>query len=257
MPRRIVMPVKSMAFLLGVSFMLSGCSAAGSILGMQLLSAASTGSFVYSQYKLASGATVSYRVDENPPASTALMTIRHSRRVVLFPTGLSDGRRVDVFRQKTDLDVVSSAQTTSWMRQNGFQNTDALPRTERHTIAAWLARSYNADLTVLVEMQGAKTDISAMFGEVETTLPLQVTLIDALTGRALWTERHELVIEGTNEFPPQEELDSAAASGLADRIMELRRGRTRATGTKGDTSTGMLAGVFDCGGFLNFSCDGE
>ena len=65
------------------------------------------------------------------------------------------------------------------------------------------------------------------------------------------------MIEGSNAFPPQEELDGAAARGLAARIMELRRGQARTSSGKDERSSGLFAGVFDCGGFLNVSCDGE
>jgi len=64
----------------------------------------------------------------------------------------------------------------------------------------------------------------------------------------LWTEKHEVVVEGAQSPPGMKEINRIAADGVTKRLMDLRTGRQPAN------SATAKVGLFDCGGALNFTC---
>ncbi|MCC7312620.1 MAG: hypothetical protein IT510_15395 [Sulfuritalea sp.] len=117
---------------------------------MYALSAAGTGYFGYTMYKLHSGATASFQVERSDPAPAALTTIRNAKRLAIYPSGgQSDGDDIDIFRASTDMEVVSSSQTIAWVEKNRVPKLSTLPSTERLAVASRIARDNRADLAIM------------------------------------------------------------------------------------------------------------
>ncbi len=85
-------------------------------------------------------------------------------------------------------------------------------------------------------------------GFVKATNNITSTLVDAQTGNILWQEKQKLAVSATTGVPPAEELNRTIYTGIADRLVDIRTGRTPSQAKEG-------GGVFDCGGMLNFASD--
>lgn len=167
--------------------------------------------------------TVEY--DESNPTFESLAQLKAARTLAVYP-GISSeqGRTVDIFREKTDLMVVSSAETMAWVRKQAIQEVSFYPQGERRSVLARFARENNADIVLFVEsLGGTKHTGSAYTFNDAREATYQTTVLDN-KGNILWFEQHTLKVHG--KLTPSPAAQAAGLTGvIADRLMQLRMGK--------------------------------
>lgn len=238
---------------LAMSFILAGCMAAP-VAGLYAISAVSTGWVGYKLYKTSSGATIEFRFERSEPKSAALEKIRRANRLAIYPSrNAMDGDDIDIFRKETNMDIVSSSRTISWVEKNKLPSLNSLPTREKYDVAARLARNHQADVALVVSDAKTKVDVKPYLATTIVEVKFSTVLVDAKSGEALWVERQELLVDGiAGPGVDGREINRVIVEGIARRLMDLRLGRD----PEQSKDQGIIS-VFECGGSLNFTCDKE
>jgi len=207
-----------------IPFTLNGCVAAAPAI-MIAATAATTAITGYQIYSITGGGEASFSIERADPSPKSLDIIRQSKSMVIYPfQDGSDGQSIDIFREKTDLKIVSSTKTIQWIKEHENPGLQSMPTEEKSRIGTQLARAHNAHLALLIENTDQIVNSSYFPGNTTVTTKYVATLIRARTGEVLWTENHELVVREGGAPPGQNELNRVIYDGISTRIMEIRSG---------------------------------
>lgn len=172
-------------------------------------------------------AEVSFVPTEVTPSESALAQIRSARTLAVYPVFSDDkATTVDTFRLITGMDVVPWERTLDWMEAQEVQLISKLRRAERAGHMAGFVKAMNADVAIFVESTGGHRKAgSALTFDQAIETPFRATMVNR-SGEVLWIEDHVLSTTVGQNAPTVNELGAVQAKGLADRLMQLRTGRT-------------------------------
>ena len=208
---------------------LTGCAAAAGAAGYAVYGATMAFSG-YQIYSISSGGEAAFDVEKSDPRPAALSDIRAARTLTIYPhQDGNDGARVDAMRLNTNLSVVSSTDTIPWVQGTGNATLSSIPTTEKYQTAQRLGAGHDADLVLMVELEGEEADMSIFVGNIAVIYHIR-TIVNGGDGDVLWTEKHKLRVRSGATPPGRAELIKVVYLGVADRLMELRTGAKRSVG---------------------------
>jgi hypothetical protein len=183
-----------------------------------------------SEYQFNKDGELDFRINRKDPDAQSLDKIVRAKTIALYPTRQNnDGEGVDIFRQNTNLTVISSTKTIQWADKNNSPNLKSMPSDERTEIVARMARSVGADLGLFVTAGDPRSEVKG-FIHKEPVIKIDFTtyIVDAKTEKTLWAEDQQIyvVVSSGGKTPGVKEINAAAAKGIASRLMDLRLGRT-------------------------------
>jgi len=213
-----------------MSLLLAGCVAAP-FAAMYAFTAATAGYTGYTIYKMNSGATASFQIERNDPSSAEIAIVSSAKRLAIYPSGNQfDGEDIDIFRASTDMEIVSSSETIAWVKKNRVVALKTLPSNERLEVAARLGKATRSDFVIMVDSLGTDISVNSFVASKKIKYKFVTILVDARSGKALWTEKQEVVVEGVSSSTSINEVNRIAAEGICSRLMDLRTGRQIANG---------------------------
>lgn len=211
---------------------LCGCVAAAVPL-MIASTAVPLGYVGYNFYEFENVDDVKYQIESlNPPGADALSIIRRADTLAVFPSNTAaDGRVIDVYRERSGFEVISSRKTINYIERNNISvdRILAFPREDREDELEKFARAVGADIVVFGRLSGVEADANVLLpGTTSMIVKLRFQVFNGDTGSLLLTENHQMIFD-IGDIANDDEIVEIAALGTSDRIYEFKTGIKRAS----------------------------
>ena len=137
---------------------------------------------------------------------------------------------VDIFNQRSDFKTISSRTTIKVAEQQNITHAKikSYPAQEWSGDMQRFGRASGADVVVFADLVGSRASngLGVMVGKLNAILTINCKVYDVQTGALLLDENHTLTIDGKTA-PTDGDIQKVAATGIADRLYELRTGQKR------------------------------
>ncbi len=218
--------MKKMLSVALLALSLNGCVAAPLLL--TVAGAAMTG---YSLYNIGTVRNAKYEYPKSAPSETTTTALRGAQSVAVFPTNTGiDGNVVDIFNERSGYSAISSRKTIANIERHNVTQERILsyPKAERGDELKRFGQSVGADLVVFAHITEAGTTngLGVIVGRIDGVLTVNCQVYDGRTGQLILNENHKLTFDGKTS-PSNNDLAQVAATGIADRLYELRTGEKR------------------------------
>lgn len=210
-------------FLIYFFMAIQGCVGAAPCLvmsGVGLM--AGEGFLIYKTVQLSTGGEVEVRFEESKPSLKNKEALSSLQRLAIYPSAKEAVMLAEHLSKSGKCEIISPFTVKEALRElGGPANLEGMLKSEKRKYMLEICAVVKADGIFLLSSGGEKADAKVWsFSRPEISWGFHIALYASKYKGIIWSEKGDVVLEGSSKIPPKIEIQGILASALAEKFLE-------------------------------------